>query len=117
MVYSSWSVSSSLVSASGTVFMPGIPPPESRSVRAAGAYMAKRKHGSMTTIIAIAARLVPALFFSRKNIGKPRANAAAKKISCRLVRLNATFVFTFVKSLGTGTYAKKTLLSSVGVKN
>ena len=35
------------------------------------------------------------------------ANAAAKKISCRLVRLNATFVFTFVKSLGTGTYAKK----------
>ncbi len=59
----------------------------------------------MTTIITIAARLVLTLFLSRKNGGKPRANAAAKKISCRLVRLKATFVFTFVKSLGTGTYA------------
>ncbi len=68
--------------------------------------MAKRKQGSMTTIITIAARVVPALPLSKKNSGKPRANAAAKKISCRLVRLKATFVFTFVKSLGTGTYAK-----------
>ena len=69
--------------------------------------MPKRKHGSITKIITIAAKLVPALSLSRKNSGKPRANAAAKKMSCRLVRLNATFVFTFVKSLGTGTYAKK----------
>ena len=69
-------------------------------------YIAKRKQGSITTIIAIAARLVPALFLSRKNSGKPRANAAAKKISCRLVRLKATFVLTLDKSLGTGTYAK-----------
>ena len=69
--------------------------------------MARRKQGSMTIIIAIAAALVPTPPLSRKNSGKPRANAAAKKMSCRLVRLNATFVFTFVKSLGTGTYAKK----------
>jgi hypothetical protein len=38
---------------------------------------------------------------------KRKLTRAEKKISCRLVRLNATFVFTFVKSLGTGTYAKK----------
>mgnify|MGYP004664990835 CR=1 FL=1 len=70
-------------------------------------YMASRKKGSMSRIMQIAAVLTPVWALSRKNSGKPRANAAAKKMSCRLVRLNATFVFTFVKSLGTGTYAKK----------
>ena len=34
-----------------------------------------------------------------------------KHISCRFVRLNITFVLTFVRSLGTGTYAMYVLLS------
>ena len=38
--------------------------------------------------------------------GKPIMRAAAKHTICRLVRLNATFVLTLDKSLGTGTYAK-----------
>ena len=68
--------------------------------------MAKRKQGSMTAIIAIDARLVPVLSLSRKKSGKPNRRAAAKHTICRLVRLNATFVLTLDKSLGTGTYAK-----------
>ena len=68
--------------------------------------MAKRKQGSMTTIIAIAARLVPALPLSKKKSGKPAPRAAAKQMSCRFVRLKATFVLTLDKSFGTGTYAK-----------
>jgi hypothetical protein len=69
--------------------------------------MANRKQGSMTAIIAIDARLVPVLSLSRKKSGKPNRRAAAKHTICRLVRLNATFVLTLDKSLGTGTYAKK----------
>ncbi len=68
--------------------------------------MAKRKQGSMTAIIAIDARLVPVLSLSRKKSGKPKMRAAAKHTICRFVRLNATFVLTLDKSLGTGTYAK-----------
>lgn len=68
--------------------------------------MANRKQGSMTAIIAIDARLVPVLSLSRKKSGKPNRRAAAKHTICRLVRLNATFVLTLDKSLGTGTYAK-----------
>ena len=60
----------------------------------------------MTTIIAIAARLVPALSLSKKKSGKPAPRAAAKQMSCRFVRLKATFVLTLDKSFGTGTYAK-----------
>ena len=69
--------------------------------------MANRKQGSMTTIIAIAARLVPVLSLSKKKSGKPTQRAAAKQMSCRFVRLKATFVLTLDKSLGTGTYAKE----------
>ena len=61
----------------------------------------------MTTIIAIAARLVPALSLSKKKSGKPTPKAPARQMSCRFVRLKATFVLTLDKSLGTGTYAKK----------
>jgi hypothetical protein len=69
--------------------------------------MAKRKQGSMTAHINAAARLVPALPLSKKKSGKPIARAAAKQTICRFVKLRATFVFTFVRSLGTGTYAKR----------
>lgn len=69
-------------------------------------YIAKRKQGSITTIIANAAMLVPALSLSKKKSGSPIARAAAKHIICRFVRLKATFVLIFDKSLGTGTYAK-----------
>ena len=61
----------------------------------------------MTTIIAIAARLVPALSLSKKKSGKPTPKAPARQMSCRFVRLKATFVLTLDKSFGTGTYAKK----------
>ena len=53
-----------------------------------------------------AAMLVPALSLSKKKSGSPIARAAAKHIICRFVRLKATFVLIFDKSLGTGTYAK-----------
>ena len=69
-------------------------------------YIAKRKQGSIKTIIAKAAMLVPALSLSKKKSGSPIARAAAKHIICRFVRLKATFVLIFDKSLGTGTYAK-----------
>ena len=69
--------------------------------------VASRKQGSMTTIIAIAARFVPALPLSKKNSGSPIKSAAAKQTICRFVRLKATFVLTLDRSLGTGTYAKK----------
>jgi hypothetical protein len=69
--------------------------------------MATKKQGSMTTIIAIAARLVPALSLSKKKSGSPIRSATEKQRICRFVRLKATFVLTLDKSLGTGTYAKK----------
>ena len=48
----------------------------------------------MTTIIAIAARFVPALPLSKKSSGSPIKRAAAKQTICRFVRLKATFVLT-----------------------
>ena len=39
----------------------------------------------------------------KKKSGTPISAPPVKQISCRLVRLNMTFVLTFVKSLGTGT--------------
>lgn len=68
-------------------------------------YIASRKNGSMTTTIQIAAALVPVCALSRKNSGTPTAAPAPKQISWRLVRFIITLVFTFVRSLGTGTYA------------
>ena len=57
----------------------------------------------MTIIMHIAAALFPIGTLSRKNSGTPMSAPLPKQISWRLVRLNATLVFTLVKSLGTGT--------------
>jgi len=57
----------------------------------------------MTIIMHIAAVLLPIETRSRKNSGTPMIAPPPKQISCLLVRLNATLVFTLVKSLGTGT--------------
>ena len=51
----------------------------------------------------MAAPLTAICAFSRKNKGTPSAAPEPKHTSCRLVRLNMTFVFTAAKSLGTGT--------------
>ena len=60
----------------------------------------------MTIIMQIAAALVPMLPLSIKKSGTPIAAPPPKHMSCLLVRLNMTLVFTAFKSLGTGTYAK-----------
>ncbi|AHM55952.1 hypothetical protein EAL2_c06510 [Peptoclostridium acidaminophilum DSM 3953] len=65
--------------------------------------MANMKRGSIVKIIISVELLVPVLSFVRKNTGNPTASAAEKQMSCRLVRLNTTFVFTVLKSLGTDT--------------
>ncbi|HGS9136951.1 TPA: hypothetical protein ACMU3V_003916 [Clostridioides difficile] len=49
---------------------------------------------------------------SKKKSGSPIRSATEKQRICRFVRLKATFVLTLDKSLGTGTYAKKNLLSA-----
>lgn len=46
---------------------------------------------------------VPGCPRSRKKSGTPTSAPLPKQTNCRLVRLKATFVLTFVKSLGTGT--------------
>ena len=66
-------------------------------------YKAKRKNGSMTTIMQIAAALLERLCRSRKNSGTPTAAPLPKQTSCRLVKLKRTLVFTAFKSFGTGT--------------
>ncbi|CAN4019665.1 hypothetical protein AJOOGB_AJOOGB_17430, partial [Dysosmobacter welbionis] len=43
--------------------------------------------------------------FARKKIGTPTAAAMEKQMSCRLVKLNMTFVLTRLRSFGTGTNA------------
>ncbi len=63
------------------------------------------------TMIKVAA-VCGTLPFMRKNRGTPTAAAMLKHTSCRLVRLSATLVFTFVRSLGTVTYAIYNLLSA-----
>ena len=63
----------------------------------------QQDEGPHTSIIHMAAMLFPVGFLSKKNSGTPISAPAVKQISCRLVRLNMTFVLTFVKSLGTGT--------------
>jgi hypothetical protein len=73
--------------------------------------MANIKNGNITKIIISVARLVPAFFLKIKKKGKPTIRAKEKQISCLLVRLNITLVFTVLKSLGMGTYAIKILLS------
>jgi hypothetical protein len=69
--------------------------------------MANIKKGNMEKIIISVAVLVPVLSFIRKKIGRPTTRAMEKQISCLLVRLNITLVFTVLKSFGIGTYAIK----------
>ena len=57
----------------------------------------------MTSIIHMAATLFPTGPRSKKKSGTPMSAPLPKQINCLLVRLNATLVLTFVKSLGTGT--------------
>ncbi len=63
-------------------------------------YIASRNAGSMTTIIVIAAALVPMGLRSRKKSGTPISAPPPKHRSCRFVRLNSTLLFTLVRSLG-----------------
>ena len=67
-------------------------------------YMASRNMGIMERIRRSAAVLLPRGFLVRKYSGTPTAAATLKQMSCRLVRLNSTFVLTLVTSLGTVTY-------------
>ncbi len=55
--------------------------------------------------------------FVRKNTGTPTAAAQLKQINWRLVSDKATFVFTRVKSLGTGTYGIHTSKNLLQLNN
>mgnify|MGYP005763834923 FL=1 len=66
-------------------------------------YIASMKKGSMTSIMHMAATLLPAGPRSKKKSGTPMSAPLPKQTSCLLVKLNATFVLTLDKSLGTGT--------------
>ena len=69
--------------------------------------MANSIAGIITTIITMAAGLVPMLPLSKKKSGTPMSAPLPKQMSCRFVRLKATFDFTLVKSRGTEIYAAK----------
>lgn len=66
-------------------------------------YMATRNMGIMARIRSSAAVELPKGFLVKKYSGTPTAAAILKQISCRLVRLNSSFVLTLVTSLGTVT--------------
>ena len=66
--------------------------------------MARKKNGIIITIIPMTAVLTFTAVLNRKNDGTPMSAAMPKQISCRLVRLNITLLFTFVRSLGTLIY-------------
>lgn len=51
-------------------------------------------------------------FRINKYTGSPTSPASVKPIICLLVKLKATFVFTFFRSFGIGTYAITYLPSS-----
>ena len=68
-------------------------------------YRAKRKNGSIRNTMMSAAVLVPMYGFVRKKSGTPTSAPPPKQTSCRFVRLNRNLVLTWVRSLGTGTYA------------
>ena len=59
----------------------------------------------MTSTMIRVANVWGTLSLSKKKSGTPTKAAAPKHTSCRFVRLNMTFVFIRVRSLGTGTYA------------
>ena len=57
----------------------------------------------MTTIITIAAAVVPMPPLNKKKSGTPMSAASPKQISCRFVKLKSTLDLIFVKSFGTFT--------------
>ncbi len=57
----------------------------------------------MTSIITIAAAVVPTGPFRRKKTGTPISAPVPKQTSCLLVKLKRTFVFTDARSFGTVT--------------
>ena len=75
-------------------------------------YMANMKNGSMASTMIKVAAVCGTLSLMRKKSGTPTTAAAPKHTSCRLVRFSATLLFTFVRSLGTVTYAIDYLLSA-----
>lgn len=66
-------------------------------------YKAKRKNGSMTTIMQIAAALLERLCPEQEEQRHANRCAAAEANERRLVKLKRTLVFTAFKSFGTGT--------------
>ena len=54
-----------------------------------------------------AARLTFPVALTRKKIGNQMTAPEIKQSNCRFVRLKNTFVFTLVRSRGTGIYAAK----------
>ena len=76
--------------------------------------IANMKNGSMITIMSVAAMLTPMDSLVRKNKGTPTSAPRPKQITCRLVRFKMNLDLTFVRSLGTGTYAMLFLLSDSG---
>ena len=85
-----------------------------RKISSAGcpsrSYIAIKNAGSMTAIIKRTADELPINPLARKNVGTPIIAAEPKQTSCRFVNPDATFVFTLVKSRGTGTYGIVTYL-------
>ena len=68
-------------------------------------YIARRKAGTMASIMTMAAVLTPIRLRRRKNSGTPMAAPAEKQMSWRFVRLKRTFVLILDRSFGTVTYA------------
>ena len=58
---------------------------------------------AMADAVAECRTLLPAGPRSKKKSGTPMSAPQPKQTSCLLVKLNATLVLTFVRSLGTGT--------------
>ena len=75
-------------------------------------YIASMKKGSMTSIMHMAATLLPAGPRSKKKSGTPMSAPPEKQMTCRFVRFRISFCLTFVRSFGMGTYAKSHLLAA-----
>jgi hypothetical protein len=64
-------------------------------------YMAKKKQGSMRTIIKSIAIMFPMAERVKRYVGMPITAAIPKQINCLFVRLKAIFDFILLRSLGT----------------
>ncbi len=70
--------------------------------------MASMKKGSIASITIKVAVVYGTLPLIGKKSGATTTDAILKHTSCPLVRVSAALLFTFVRSLGTVTYANKT---------